>query len=538
MISTYSHPAVVIKQSVLWLVCAVFLLLFNPHALQAQAVIDAVKQGDANRVKQLITANARRAVADTDGVGNTALQWAAELGRTEIARLLLQGGAEINSRGDGGATSILHAARNGHLDIIELFVKSGADVDAADSTGITPLHEAAFHNQVGSITYLVMFGATIDARNHDGNTPLAVAAFNGHANACKLLIGLGADLRVKNSSGNSPIDEAQRGGKLEIADLMSTYDAELQLRADGEERRLDEASSVRTSFANWADSKAVSKPVYTQNFGTDAVGPEWSTTRLPGLGQAPLRVSTTPNGKRRFFGNFGSQAVHLSLPNLPPHHEVAVKFDLFIIDTWDGNDFRYGPDIWRLSVEHGPVLLNTTFANTHEARRAVYSQDEVKNIRIQSYPDAYPGGHNPIYSGADEVNTLGYKAVLSGQSIPMDAVYTMRFTFRHSLNNLRLDFAAHGLEALDNESWGIANLQVCVDSPAPVTLATKTGIVAPHATTSTSKPNQTANHSAATRKPAASKRRLTASKRKPTGSKSTSAKTSTTLHDKKKPLTP
>ena len=83
------------------------------------------------------------------------------------------------------------------------------------------------------------------------------------------------------------------------------------------------------------------------------MGPEWSSKA----------VATSPNG-RHFLGEFGNQKVSLTLKGLPAHNIVTVQFDLYIIETWDGNNSSFGPDVWRLDVDGGPTLLHTTFSKS------------------------------------------------------------------------------------------------------------------------------------------------------------------------------
>ena len=172
--------------------------------------------------------------------------------------------------------------------------------------------------------------------------------------------------------------------------------------------------------------------VYAENF-EGAVGPEWSNTS----------TDTTPAGARTFLGRFGDKTVSLDLTTLPAHSDVTVSFDLFVIETWDGNgDFCCGPDIFDLSVAGGPTLLHTTFSN-------------VGDITSQAYPDAYPGGANPSRAGAAENNTLGYYATGG------DSVYALCFTFPHTGSALALDFSS--LQAISDESWGLDNVKVETD---------------------------------------------------------------------------
>ena len=176
--------------------------------------------------------------------------------------------------------------------------------------------------------------------------------------------------------------------------------------------------------------------LYQNDFETSA-GPEWSRTD----------VSATPAGARKFLGEFANDTVVLSLTNLPSHGAVRLSFDLFIISSWDGNDTRYGPDIWSLSVANGPLLLRTTFGNAHSLTVAAG----------QAYPGSFPGASYPDRTGAAETNSLGY----IGEG-PMDSVYHLSYDFGHSGSELALNFAASGLQGLSDESWGLDNVSVAV----------------------------------------------------------------------------
>src|SRR5262245_48217888 len=155
----------------------------------------------------------------------------------------------------------------------------------------------------------------------------------------------------------------------------------------------------------------------------------------------------TPSG-RVFLGQFINQTASLSLSGLPTHTQVTVSFDLFIIQSWDGNGPDSAPDIWDLSVAGGPTLLHTTFSNN----------------KPQAYPDTFPGGDNPAGTGASEVNTLGYPFLHPGAAFN-DSVYHLSFTFPHSISAVQLNFSASttGLQDISDESWGLDNVQVAAD---------------------------------------------------------------------------
>lgn len=195
---------------------------------------------------------------------------------------------------------------------------------------------------------------------------------------------------------------------------------------------------------------AVAQVVYFNSFENE-VGPEWSDSS----------TDITPIGNRRFLGQFGNEMVSLKLNNLPGHTEVTISFDLFIIRSWSGNE----PDIWNLSVSDAPTLLHTTF-NNHDPR--------IFNSPIpQAYPDNYPDGSYPSFTGASEITTLGYTFLCEPSpgdgfiDVPMDTVYKLSFVFPHFASELVLNFSGAELAGLANASWGLDNITVeAIPEPA------------------------------------------------------------------------
>ena len=184
--------------------------------------------------------------------------------------------------------------------------------------------------------------------------------------------------------------------------------------------------------------------VYQNDF-QGSVGTEWS----------PATTSTTPAGARRFLGQFNKAPVTLTLAPVRLHGTVRLSFDLFIIGSWDGNyvSATAGPDVFDISEQGGPTIIHTTpptppLAGQHQA-----------------YPGTYPeaGAQYPSNTGAAEVNTLGYPC--SGSCT--NAVYHVDVTYAHRDDAINLIFSAPALESIDNESWGIDNVAISIETPPP-----------------------------------------------------------------------
>ena len=93
------------------------------------ALINAAYQGNSNCVEAL-AARSREEV-------NRGLLVAALMGRKETAKILLDHGAEVDSRAEDGRTPLMLAANKGDQDLVSLLLQAGADPSLTDKSGAT-----------------------------------------------------------------------------------------------------------------------------------------------------------------------------------------------------------------------------------------------------------------------------------------------------------------------------------------------------------------------------------------------------------------
>ena len=120
------------------------------------------------------------------------IHWAARRGDAETVRLLLNAGAEPNSSDTDGRNALHHAVRATDFhDIMLRLFEAGVNANATDNKGMTPMHELLmWSNHFGAanaVTFakarlLIDNGANIDALNKCGHTPLFMA-FARHLDA-------------------------------------------------------------------------------------------------------------------------------------------------------------------------------------------------------------------------------------------------------------------------------------------------------------------------------------------------------------------
>ncbi len=128
----------------------------------------------------------------------------------EVARVLLEAGADIDARGSEsyhhGNTPLHYAGSNASAAVAAVLLEAGADVGARSQLGRTPLHEAAANaSNATVIELLVAAGADVNALDARGYAPLHSAAFyNPHPEVAAALIAVGADVNQRDPDGYLP----------------------------------------------------------------------------------------------------------------------------------------------------------------------------------------------------------------------------------------------------------------------------------------------------------------------------------------------
>ena len=192
------------------------------------------------------------------------------------------------------------------------------------------------------------------------------------------------------------------------------------------------AASCLTAVSMRSTAQTLDEPhtFYQSDFSqNDFVG--WSTTQ------------TIEYDNRILLGNFSNETCSLTLSCLPAHTSLQLTFDVYALDTWDGNGSTGGPndpDLWFTSID-GNTLIETTFGHAFGVP--------------QSYPANYPA-HNDPFSGATQqcLETFCY-----GQNCA-SAQYSMSFTLEHSLSNAEIIFGADLLQDICDESWALGDVAI------------------------------------------------------------------------------
>jgi ankyrin repeat protein len=219
-------------------------------------IFDAVRQGDADKVRMLLNADpsvltARERVPPRGKnplptyTGWTPLHCAAEGGHVAVIDLLLERGADVNAANDaaGGQRPLHVAAQHGHAAAAARLLERGADVRAPIAGGETALHLAARQHHAAVVRLLLERGADANARTEQGATPLHLAAGPAAAQArnpadaraaaketVTALLDRGADVNARDGGGATPLLRCVEAadpfpGQFEIAEALLAHRA-------------------------------------------------------------------------------------------------------------------------------------------------------------------------------------------------------------------------------------------------------------------------------------------------------------------------
>ncbi len=219
-----------------------------PAPTAPRALTAAAYGGYPETARVLVDAGAN--VNSKDSSGRTPLMAAALSGSSDVARLLLDHKADLNAEDSGGSTALIYAAANGHFEFIDLLagagltkgadmglafavrgchmptvrrlLDSGAKTTAAiDGTPVIVL--AAAGNCREAIELLLAKGADVNAADEEGETALMQAATSGFTAVAQLLLDRGANLDQPSKKNQTAWLMAAMGDQRDVVEIFKAY---------------------------------------------------------------------------------------------------------------------------------------------------------------------------------------------------------------------------------------------------------------------------------------------------------------------------
>lgn len=174
-------------------------------------------------------------LAGADGDGRTALHLACNGGHIDVARALLDAGADLNAVDHDQRTPLHRACSDGTLEIVAALIDGGAWLDAPDKRMSSPLLTACWKGHIDVVTALLEAGADIHLSDEENAAPINVAARYGHVDIVELLLQASAVVDARSATGLTPLIIACYRGHAEVVDRLLWHGADpWAIASDGE----------------------------------------------------------------------------------------------------------------------------------------------------------------------------------------------------------------------------------------------------------------------------------------------------------------
>jgi ankyrin repeat protein len=147
------------------------------------------------------------------------------LERREETQLLLAHKADVRLRDDAGGTVLLYAAGHNLTWLIKLLMDRGAEINTRNNDGETPLMWAT--GAVDSVDKpqmaqtLIDNGADVNLADQDSDTALMFAAQKGLASSVRTLLQARAQTGKQNKKGETALDLARKNDEKAVVKLLT-----------------------------------------------------------------------------------------------------------------------------------------------------------------------------------------------------------------------------------------------------------------------------------------------------------------------------
>lgn len=187
----------------------------------------AASLGDLSKVAMLLKHNSYTDTRDHNG--QTPLHYAIQSGNTEVAKYLIDHGANLNVHDNYYQktntkyvyykTPLHYAIESGNIEIAKYLIDRGANPNIQDAYSKTPLYSAIYSGNTEIVNYLLDHNADPNSKSYY-TFPLLAAIKLGNAEIVKSLIEHGADLGIKNTSAQTLLHYAIELKHTEIAKYL------------------------------------------------------------------------------------------------------------------------------------------------------------------------------------------------------------------------------------------------------------------------------------------------------------------------------
>ncbi|CAG7985687.1 unnamed protein product [Penicillium nalgiovense] len=190
-------------------------------------VFHAASENRYTTLPALSTSTMIRNFHRADWYGQTPLHVAASRDYLESAIALLKvDGVQLETKDYEGCTALSLAVRYGSTEVIQLLLEHGADINTKDNIGRGVVLYAALENRYTDLTGLFTSSKIRNIHQPDryGRTPLHVAATLGHLESVyTLLESEGVDCEAQDEFGRTALSDAIMRQKFDVVKILETF---------------------------------------------------------------------------------------------------------------------------------------------------------------------------------------------------------------------------------------------------------------------------------------------------------------------------
>lgn len=157
----------------------------------------------------------------------TALITAAEYGHIELVKYFSSKGADINRKFPNQGNALIAASGNGHLEVMKYLISEGADINHYSPNQGNALIAAAHSDNTDAVKYLVEKGMDINFISPNQGNALIVAANNGQLETVKFLLSKGAKINKISPNQGTPLIAASNNGHFNVVTYLLVEGAEM-----------------------------------------------------------------------------------------------------------------------------------------------------------------------------------------------------------------------------------------------------------------------------------------------------------------------
>lgn len=152
--------------------------------LSKSKFMDYVRSGNIAMVKEVLKVypDVVNPESETDWAP---LIIALQMNKTEIAKLLIENGADVNTSSE--PTPLYTAIMSGNSEVALLLIEKGAAIHFANADGWTALHAASYQGKEDVVKKLIEKGAVVNLMTNQGETALSLANKQGKTSVVELL---------------------------------------------------------------------------------------------------------------------------------------------------------------------------------------------------------------------------------------------------------------------------------------------------------------------------------------------------------------